>query len=234
MHVLLDETLGIPVPPSLKVSIRKLKLKKGKEFKELLVKKENQIFKSKLPLLKRTLQGEVEEIGVYLKKHTKVLYIYDGNTTDPQLLKRVRNWYLPECVLQLVDGAEHRAYAYYLLKLLEEGYSLASSLPEANGYIINGKNKMGQESYCKVGRKSKKENFYFLDSTTKKMHKASSPEVLMSNLLSHHANTEFVAVGNVELPQEMKISYHRLHKWALPNSISYLSIFPLPERLDDK
>lgn len=234
VHVLIDETLGIPVPPTLTVSTRELKLKKGRELKELLSKKENRLIKSNLPMLKRTLQEEVEEIGVFLKKHKKVLYIYDGNTTDQQLLQRVRNWYLPECVLQFVDGTEHRAYAYYLMKLLEEGHTLASSLPRSNGFIISGRSKVGHASYCKIGRKAKEKNFYFLDPTSKKMHKASSPEVLMNNLLSHHSDTEFVAVGNVELPQEMKVSYHRLDKWALPNSISYLSIFPLPERFDDK
>lgn len=234
MHVLIDQTLGIPVPPGISASTRKMKLKKGRELMEFLSKKENSLLKSNLPLTKRNLELEVEEIGTYLKKHERVLYIFDGNSTDEQFLKRVRNWYLPEYVLQLVDGAEHRAFAYYLMKLMNDGYSLAASLPPPNGYIISGKGKVGQSSYYKVGRKSKEKNFYFLNPTTKKLHKAPSPEALLTNLVNHHPDTEFVAVGNVDLPNTANVSYEPLHKWALPNAVSYLSIFPLPERSDDK
>ncbi|MCM3636235.1 hypothetical protein M3152_00780 [Sporosarcina luteola] len=234
MHVLIDQTLGIPVPTGISASTRKIKMKKGRELKEFLSKKENSLIKSNLPFIKRNLEVEVEEIGAYLKQHESVLYIFDGNSTDGQFLKRVRNWYLPEYVLQLVDGAEHRAYAYYLMKLLNEGYSLSSSLPPPNGYVISGKGKVGQSSYYKVGRKSKEKNFYFLNPTTKKLHKAPSPEVLINNLVNHHPDTEFVAVGNVDIKDNTNISYQHLQKWALPNSVSYLSIFPLPERSDDK
>lgn len=234
MHVLIDQTLGIPVPPGTSASMRKMKLKKGRELVEFLSKKENSLFKSNLPLIKRNLELEVEEIGTYLKKHERVLYIFDGKSTDEQFLKRVRNWYLPEYVLQFVDGSEHRAYAYYLMKLLNEGYSLSSTLPPPNGYVISGKGKIGHSSYYKVGKKSKEKNFYFVNPTSKKMHKASSPEALLSSLLHHHPDTEFVAVGNVQLKESSNVSYQSLHKWALPNSVSYLSIFPLPERSDDK
>ncbi|GEN83180.1 hypothetical protein SLU01_14920 [Sporosarcina luteola] len=234
MHVLLDQTLGIPIPPEISASIREMKLKKGRDMKEFLSKKENNRIKSSLPLLKRTLETEVEEMGVYLKKHQKVLYIFDGNTTDAQLLKRVRNWYLPETVLQLVDGAKHRAYAYYLLKLLEEGYALSSSLPPPNGFIISGRSKIGNSSYYKIGRKSKEKNFYLQDSSSGKMHKAPSPDILINNLVKLDPDAEYVAVGNIDLPTNANVSYEPLHKWAMPNSVSYLSIFPLPERSDDK
>jgi len=234
LHVLIDQTLGIPVPPGISASTRNIKMKKGRNLRDFLSKKENSLLKSSLPLIKRNLEAEVEEIGVYLKKHGRVLYIFDGNLTDEQFLKRVRNWYLPEHVLQLVDGAEHRAYAYYLLNLLNEGYTLSSSLPPPKGYVISGKGKIGQSSYYKVGRKSKEKNFYFVNQATKKLQKAPSPEALINSILHHHPDTEFVAVGNVDLKDNANVRYEQLHKWALPNSVSYLSIFPLPERSDDK
>ncbi|MFS0690202.1 hypothetical protein AB1K89_13295 [Sporosarcina sp. 179-K 8C2 HS] len=234
VHVLIDQTLGIPVPPGISASIRKISMKKGQELREFLSKRENSLLKAKLPLVKRNLDVEVKELGVYLRKHERVLYIFDGNSTDEQFLKRVRNWYLLEYALQLVDGSEHRAYAYYLMKLLDEGYSLSSSLPPPNGYVISGKGKIGHSSYYKVGKKSKEKNFYFVHPTTKKMHKAPSPEGLLNNLVNHHPDTEFVAVGNVDIKDNENVSYEQLHKWALPNAVSYLSIFPLPERSDDK
>lgn len=231
MRILIDQTLGIPVPKEMNVILREPSFKKEKKLEDIIEKKENRIFKTRLPVLKRSIEEELEQIGKHLKKYGRILYIYDGKMTDEDALKRVRNWYLPECTLQIVDGSSHRAYALYLLKLIREGYSLSRALPPANGHLIRNVKKITASKYQKVGRKPKK-RFYLLSGDQLENKKSETNTVLLDRLLKSHPQTKFIAVGNMDVPDMENLEYYPLEKWAFPNSVNYLSIFPLPERSD--
>ena len=231
MRILIDQTLGIPVPKGMKVIIREPALKKNRKLEDIIEKQENRMLKTRLPVIKRTTEDELAQIGAHLKKHKRILYIYDSKMTDEGALKRVRNWYLPEYTLQIVDGSSHRAYALYLLKMIEEGYSPSITLPPANGHLISNVKKITASNYQKIGRKPKKK-FYLLSGEQLEHKKSETNTILLEKLLKSHPETRFIAVGNTDVPEMDKLDYYPLEKWAFPNSVNYLSIFPLPERSD--
>ncbi len=231
MRILIDQTLGIPVSKDMKAIIREPALKKKQKLEEIIEKKENRLLKTRLPVVKRTTEEELAQIGMHLKKHRRILYIYDSKMTDEGALQRVRNWYLPEYTLQIVDGSRHRAYALYLLKMIGEGYSLSRALPPANGHLISNVKRITISNYQKIGRKPKKK-CYLLSGERLENKKSTTDTALLDQLLKSHPETKFIAVGNTEVPEMENLEYYPLEKWALPNSVNYLSIFPLPERSD--
>ncbi|MFC5588833.1 hypothetical protein ACFPRA_08040 [Sporosarcina soli] len=231
MRILIDQTLGIPVSKDMKVIIREPSLKKKQKLEEIIEKRENRLLKTRLPVLKRTTEVELAEIGMLLKKHRRILYIYDSKMTDEGALQRVRNWYLPEYTLQIVDGSRHRAYALYLLKMMGEGYSPSRALPPANGHLISNVKRITVSNYQKIGRNPKKK-CYLLSGEQLENKKSETNLALLDQLLKSHPETKFIAVGNTEVPEMENLEYYPLEKWAFPNSVNYLSIFPLPERSD--
>ncbi|MEK5071574.1 hypothetical protein [Sporosarcina sp. FSL K6-1508] len=231
MRILIDQTLGIPITSNRDVIVRKTPLKKDRNLEEIIIKKENSVLKTRLPIVKRTIQEELDQIGTLLKKHGRILYIYDGKMTDKEVLDRMRNWYLPDYTLQILDGSIHRAYALYLIKLKEEGQSLATSLPPEQGILISNFSKFTVSNYQKVGRKTKKKCFIH-SKEQQKNKKREEHTILLERLMESYPAVRFIAVGNMDIPVMANMEFYPLEKWAFPNSVNYLSIFPLPERSD--
>lgn len=231
MRILIDQTLGLPVPKGMKAIIREPSLKKNQKLEEIIEKRENRLLKTRLPILKRTMEDELAQLGSYLNKNRRILYIYDSKMTDEGALKRVRNWYLPEYTLQIVDGSQHRAYALYLLKMIGEGHSLSRALPPVNGHLISNVKKITASNYQKIGRKPNKK-FFLSSGEQLENRKSETNTILLDKLLKSHPETKFIAVGNTSIPEMENLEYYPLEKWAFPNSVNYLSIFPLPERSD--
>ena len=231
MRIVVDQTLGLPVPIKLNAVVRKLTLKKKVKLEIVIEKGSNNVYKRNLPTIKRTMEEEIEQIGRLLKKNKHLLYIFDGQITDEAILKRIRNWYLPEYTLQIVDGSVHRAYAFYLLKLVEEGQSLSTSLPAPNGYIISNVKRVTMSNYKKIGRKPKG-NYFLISGEQLENKKREEHTVLLEKLLNKYPERKFIAVGNMDNLLMTNLEYYPLGIYAAPNSINYLSIFPLPERSD--
>jgi len=231
VRILIDQTLGIPITSNRDVIVRKTLLKKDRNLEEIIMKKENSVLKTRLPIVKRTIKEELDQIGTLLKKHGRLLYIYDGKMTDKEVLDRMRNWHLPEYTLQIVDGSIHRAYALYLIKLKEDGQSLSTSLPPEQGILISNLSKFTVTNYQKIGRKTKKK-FLMHSKEQQKNKKREEHTILLERLTKSYPAIRFIAVGNTDIPVMDNIEYHPLEKWAFPNSANYLSIFPLPERSD--
>jgi hypothetical protein len=219
MHIVVDESLGIPMNLVGSATIRNPKLKKADSIHDYLTSGKGGMFQRSLPLIKRSLREELDEVGVILEQYRSVLYIYDSFTTDSGVIKRLKNWYFPNEKLYILDGSENRALAVYLMR---EQHNLA----DAEDIVFTGNYKRltitNNQKYRKASNylalKERKFKQYFLfEHNGEKPIVSGSKQGLLDEIAKHNPANMMVMASRTKLDADYKgASFYQLEDTGLP------------------
>ncbi|MCM3576021.1 hypothetical protein M3172_22900 [Mesobacillus subterraneus] len=219
MHIVVDESLGIPVNLVGSATIRNPKLKKAASINDYITSGKGGMFQRSLPLIKRTLQEELDEVGAILAQQRSVLYIYDSFTTDSGVIKRLKNWYFPNEKLYILDGSENKALAVYLI--LEQ-----ANLADAEDIVLTGNYKRltitNNQKYRKASNylalnKRKFKQYFLFEHNGEKPIVSGSKQGLLDEIAKHNPANMMVMASRTKLDADYKgSSFYQLEGTGLP------------------
>ncbi|MBT2638892.1 hypothetical protein [Bacillus sp. ISL-39] len=219
MHIVVDESLGIPKDITGSATIRISKLKKADSLHDYISSRKGGIFQRSLPLIKRTLQEEIEEVGALLETHRSVLYIYDAFTTDSGIIKRLKNWYFPNEKLYILDGSENKALAVYLI-LEQANLADAEEIAFTGNYkrltVVNNQKYRKPSNYLALKERKSKQYFLF-EHTSEKPLVSGMKQGLLDEILKHNPSDMLIMASRTKLDFECQgASFYQLESTGLP------------------
>lgn len=219
MHIVVDESLGIPVNLVGSATIRNPKMKKADSINDYITSGKGGIFQRSLPLIKRSLQEELDVVGSILAQHRSVLYIYDAFITDSGVIKRLKNWYFPNEKLYILDGSENRALAVYLI-LEQQNLADAEDIVLTGNYkrltITNNQKYRKSSNYLALKERKFKQYFLF-EHNGEKPIVSGSKQGLLDEIAKHNPANMMVMASRTKLDADYKgSSFYQLEGTGLP------------------
>lgn len=219
MHIVVDESLGIPMILLGSATIRYPKLKKSDSLKNYMNSGKGGMFNRSLPLIKRTLQEELDYVGNLLETHRSVLYIYDSYTTDSGMIKRLKNWYFPNEKLYILDGSENKALAVYLVTQ-QDNLADADEIVLTGNYkrltVANNPKYRKTSSYLALKGRTSRQYFLFEHSSEKPIASASK-QGLLDEIVKHNPSNVMIMASRTMLESVYKeADFYQLESTGLP------------------
>ncbi|QWC23097.1 hypothetical protein KJK41_01550 [Bacillus haikouensis] len=227
MHIVVDESLGLPKNLLSDLQIRPTSLKKDASLSDAVAKGKKSWGLKKIPITYGSTEELLEEVHGWAMKDREVLYIYDEHTINADWVKRFQNWFYPNQQLYLVNGTVHRSLSLHLLSnrsripaLLEKGQM---------GYIITSNSKYLEErSYLKMGIKKPKK--YYLIKNRVMENSASSIDELVEEVMRKHPGERWVVTSNDDFQaKEINGEHFKLEESALPMNSHNIYLYPLQQ-----
>ncbi|WNS75989.1 hypothetical protein RRV45_02930 [Bacillus sp. DTU_2020_1000418_1_SI_GHA_SEK_038] len=230
MHIIIDESLGLPESVTESAFIRSPKLKKDFPLMDYL-NGSKKTFSQKLPLINRGLQDELEDVDKWLKEYKEVLYVYDSFITSKESINRLKNWYFPSHKLITLDGAINKSAAIYILQRIqeqEEENILPSFIPLQRFTITNHSKFHTAPNYLKLKRKKRKKNnkYYLMDSLSKELLLTGPKEELLRKVQEMSQTKSIFIASRENLDIDLaSVSFFQLEENSLPLSFDNIDIF---------
>lgn len=229
MYIIVDESLGLPENVTRSAFIRVPKLKKDRALGEYL-NGSIKTFSRKLPLVKRGLQDELEDMDQWLKEYKEVFYVYDSFITSKESINRLKNWYFPNHKLVTLDGSTNKSAAIYMLQQIQESEVeniRPSFIPLQRFTITNHSNYHSPSNYLKVKRKEKKKNkYYLMDSYSKEILLSGAKEELIRKVQEMSQTKSIFITSRENLDIDLaSVSFFQLEGNSLPLRFDNIDIF---------
>jgi hypothetical protein len=227
MHIVVDESLGLPKNLLSEIQIRPTSLKKDVSLSDAIAKGKKSWGLKKLQLNIAQTEELLEEVHGWAMKDREVLYIYDEHTINADWVKRFQNWFYPNQQLYLVNGTVHRSLALLLLSNRNQIPALLEK--SLTGYVITSNSKYLEESsYLKM--KIKKPKKYYLIKNKVIENSSTSIDELLEEIMRKHPGERWVITSNNDFQaKEINGEHFKLEESALPVNSHNIYLYPLQQ-----